>query len=477
MSRSSPQTSSCARRGTGRGPIGIEPALTGLRCLVDACNETGDLYGHAAEPTYQEQTFPTIDEAEEAAVREDGGPASPEPNVNGRARRHQAARCRQADPGETCPVRLRGERVLSEGCRDGAYPDLAPVVPASYTADQVRERLGDQFGPAGDALDDRRHLHREHHVRLEPAEDPGRQDRQVDHEFRENKAQQEKSSWDAGVKSFKFALGIDPMTGSTQRGWRIVAGTDASGIRVLDGMQSQSILSKFSEDPAVWDQLIGKMQDIRNAAARSDLGFIAASVFSVHGTRTGKPRWTPDSSTSPMRSTREIPWSRPVPQPRGQPAPRRRAGRPRPDATQGQVPEPVPCRDGLPDQGRNKVPHNEDCAGDDEPHPRAPAKHQPPAAARRHSTDEHHEHGTEALTRRREHSRSPAAASVPAALRGSTCPKCRTSASAPMSWGAKAFLRGVVPGPGPRHPQDSREFSVTIAFLASSATCGSATTS
>ncbi|MFF3933236.1 inositol polyphosphate kinase family protein [Streptomyces hirsutus] len=245
-----------------------------------------------AEPTYQEQTFPTIDEAEEAAVREGRRSTSPEPNVNqgghGGIRPLGAARQILEKPAPFDSV----ENEFYRRIRDGAYPDLAPVVPASYTADQVRERLGDQLdAPAGDALDDRRHIYIENIT--SDLSQPKTLDAKIGRSttsYRENKAQQEKSSWDAGVKSFKFALGIDPMTGSTQRGWRIVAGTDASGIRVLDGMQSQSILSKFSEDPAVWDQLIGKMQDIRNAAARSDLGFIAASVFSVHGTQNGETK-------------------------------------------------------------------------------------------------------------------------------------------------------------------------------------------
>ncbi len=67
---------------------------------------------------------------------------------------------------------------------------------------------------------------------------------------------------------------------------RSAAPTRAS--RLITGIQSQKILSKFSDDPAVWDQLITKMQDIRTAAHNSDIGFIASSVFSVTGTKEGE---------------------------------------------------------------------------------------------------------------------------------------------------------------------------------------------
>ncbi|MEU3101261.1 inositol polyphosphate kinase family protein [Streptomyces griseoflavus] len=241
--------------------------------------------------TYEERTFPTIAEAEAAAALEGRRSASPEPNVNqgghGGIRPLGAARQILEKPAPYDNV----ENEFYRRVRAGEYPQFTPVVPASYTAEQVRAALGDQLSPAESAaLDDRRNIYIENITA--GLDGPKTLDTKIGRSttsYRENRAQQDKSVLEAGFKSFKFVF-ADLATGSTGRGWRVVAGSDASGNRVLDGAQSAEILSRFSDDPAVWDGLITRMQAIKDAAQNSDLGFVAASVFSVHGTSNGETR-------------------------------------------------------------------------------------------------------------------------------------------------------------------------------------------
>ncbi|CAM5461895.1 inositol polyphosphate kinase family protein [Streptomyces pilosus] len=244
-----------------------------------------------ADFTYEEQTFPTIAEAEAAAAREGRRSASPEPNVNqgghGGIRPLGDARQILEKPAPYDAV----ENEFYRRVRAGEYPHFTPVVPASYTAEQVRAALGDELSPADSAaLDDRRNIYIENITAgLDGQKTLDTKIGRSTTSYRENRAQQDKSVMEAGFKSFKFVF-ADLATGSTGRGWRVVAGSDASGNRVLDGAQSSEILSRFSDDPAVWDGLITRMQAIRDAAQNSDLGFVAASVFSVHGTQNGETR-------------------------------------------------------------------------------------------------------------------------------------------------------------------------------------------
>ncbi|MBQ0827499.1 inositol polyphosphate kinase family protein [Streptomyces tagetis] len=245
-----------------------------------------------AEPTYREEAFPSIDEAEAAAVGEGRRSASPEPDVNqgghGGIRALGDARRILEKPAPYDSV----ENEFYRRVRAGEYPEFTPVVPASYTADQVRGMLGGELSAAESAgLDDGNCVYLQNITSdLDQAKTLDTKIGRSTTSYRENRAQQDKSAWDAGLKSFKFVFGADLVTGSTLRGWRVVAGTDAGGNRLLDGMQSQQILSRFSDDPAVWDRMIGKMKEIRTAADSSELGFVAASVFSVHGTRNGETR-------------------------------------------------------------------------------------------------------------------------------------------------------------------------------------------
>ncbi|MFF3326372.1 inositol polyphosphate kinase family protein [Streptomyces sp. NPDC002889] len=165
--------------------------------------------------------------------------------------------------------------------RQGRYPHLTPVVPASYTADQVRYRQPQVTEP----LDDRTHVYFENIAQG----DVKKLDTKVGDKTssrRELMEQHDMSRTGAALKEIKLSI-ADLATGSSQRGWRVVGGTDAPESRLRAGMNSQDILRSFSEDPQVWDQLIGKMEAIRAAAQQTDIGFIASSVFSVHGNHNG----------------------------------------------------------------------------------------------------------------------------------------------------------------------------------------------
>ncbi|MEU4173279.1 inositol polyphosphate kinase family protein [Streptomyces sp. NPDC026665] len=241
--------------------------------------------------TTNEISYASDDEAERSALREGRRSTSPsERNVN------------QGGHGGITPLGQNGE-ILQKGAPYGSvehefyervraakYPHFTPVVPASYTADEVRARLrGKLSAVQRNGLDDRQNIYIENITSA--LVDSKTLDTKIGKSttsYRENLEQHDKGRWAAGTKALKFAIGVDPATGSTFRGWRAVGGTDAGKSRLITGMQSQKILSKFSEDPAVWDQLITKMQHIRTAAHNSDIGFIASSVFSVSGTREGK---------------------------------------------------------------------------------------------------------------------------------------------------------------------------------------------
>ncbi|MFI2350844.1 hypothetical protein ACH492_28210 [Streptomyces sp. NPDC019443] len=165
--------------------------------------------------------------------------------------------------------------------RANDYPQLTAVVPASYTADQVREHQ--QLTPDEVAIvDDRTHVFFENIAQG----DVKKLDTKIGAQsssFRELKAQHGMSSAAAALKSIKLSI-ADLSTGSVKRGWRVVGGDDARDSRLRSGIESQSILRKFSDEPQVWDQLIGKMEGIRDAAQQTDIGFVASSVFSVQGT-------------------------------------------------------------------------------------------------------------------------------------------------------------------------------------------------
>ncbi|MFD7291100.1 inositol polyphosphate kinase family protein [Streptomyces sp. NPDC059863] len=242
--------------------------------------------------TTNEVSYASDDEAERSALREGRRSTSPSPerNVN------------QGGHGGITPLGPNGE-ILQKGAPQGSvenefyervrgdkYPHFTPVVPASYTADEVRARLGDSLSSAQlNGLDDRENIYIENITSgLDESKTLDTKIGKSTTSYRENLEQHEKGRWAAGTKALKFAIGVDPATGSTFRGWRAVGGTDAGESRLINGIQSQGILSKFSEDPAVWDQLITKMEDIRAAADNSDIGFIASSVFSVTGTREGE---------------------------------------------------------------------------------------------------------------------------------------------------------------------------------------------
>ncbi len=182
------------------------------------------------------------------------------------------------------------ENEFYERVRAAVYPHFTPVVPASYTADEVRTRLGGSLTSAQlNGLDDRQNIYIENITSgLDDSKTLDTKIGKSTTSYRENLEQHDKGRWASGTKALKFAIGVDPATGSTFRGWRAVGGTDAGESRLITGIQSQKILSKFSDDPAVWDQLITKMQDIRTAAHNSDIGFIASSVFSVTGTKEGE---------------------------------------------------------------------------------------------------------------------------------------------------------------------------------------------
>ncbi|UXX93880.1 hypothetical protein N7U49_20760 [Streptomyces sp. AD2-2] len=242
--------------------------------------------------TANEISYASDDEAERSALREGRRSTSPSPerNVN------------QGGHGGITPLGPNGE-ILQKGAPQGSvenefyervraavYPHFTPVVPASYTADEVRTRLGGSLTSAQlNGLDDRQNIYIENITSgLDDSKTLDTKIGKSTTSYRENLEQHDKGRWASGTKALKFAIGVDPATGSTFRGWRAVGGTDAGESRLITGIQSQKILSKFSDDPAVWDQLITKMQDIRTAAHNSDIGFIASSVFSVTGTKEGE---------------------------------------------------------------------------------------------------------------------------------------------------------------------------------------------
>ncbi|MEU6058864.1 inositol polyphosphate kinase family protein [Streptomyces sp. NPDC047097] len=175
--------------------------------------------------------------------------------------------------------------------RQGDYPGIEQVVPASYTAAQVRDILGGELSPTESAgLDDRTSVYIENITSgLDPVKTLDTKIGSSTTSFRENLAQQGKSFVGAGWKYMTFVF-TDRATGSSDRGWRVVAGSDAAGNRLTDSWNSRQILRDFSDKPEVWEQLISKMEAIRDAAKASHLGFIASSVFSVHGTEDGKTK-------------------------------------------------------------------------------------------------------------------------------------------------------------------------------------------
>lgn len=169
--------------------------------------------------------------------------------------------------------------------RQGAYPHMTPVVPTSYTAQQVRELQPQLTAQEKASLDDQTHVFFENMAQG----DVKKLDVKVGNKTssrRELHEQHGMSSAAAAWKEMKLSV-VDWATQSSDRGFRVVGGDDAPDNRLKAGRESMETLRKFSDDPHVWDQLIGKMEEIRNAAQQSDLGFIASSVFSVQGTHDG----------------------------------------------------------------------------------------------------------------------------------------------------------------------------------------------
>lgn len=252
------------------------------------------------EITYVEVEFPTDDEAERAALSaaESSAPSSPEGSPRGGSPEPQMNQgghggfvvlgAENQFFGKPAP-RMGVEHQVYDRLREGAYPEWDGLAPEPRTAQEVRDELGDQLTPAQSAaLDD------ENYVYLRNKTSGLQNVKMLDTKigpstvsYRENRAQQGKTRGEAASKTFRLSIGADLATGSAFRGWRVVAGTDGYQNRLLTGIQSKNILSRFSDDPQVWDQLIDKMQRIRDAAAKSELGLIAASVLTVTGTRDG----------------------------------------------------------------------------------------------------------------------------------------------------------------------------------------------
>ncbi|MGI5401186.1 inositol polyphosphate kinase family protein [Streptomyces sp. CA-135486] len=169
--------------------------------------------------------------------------------------------------------------------RQGEYPLMTPVVPTSYTAQQVRDLQPRLTAEQAASLNDQTHVYFENMAQG----DMKKLDAKVGDKTssrRELTEQHGMSSAAAAWKEMKLSV-VDWATKSAERGWRVVGGDDAPDSRLKAGRESMETLRQFSDDPQVWKEVIGKMEGIRNAAEQSDLGFIASSVFSVQGTRDG----------------------------------------------------------------------------------------------------------------------------------------------------------------------------------------------
>ncbi|MFG2956025.1 inositol polyphosphate kinase family protein [Streptomyces sp. NPDC048291] len=175
------------------------------------------------------------------------------------------------------------ENEFYERVRNGEYPAMQGVVPQTYTAEQVRNALQNDLDDTQKAaLDDKKYVYMENIANVQQKKVLDMKIGSQTTSYRDNTEQQGKSAPEAVVKSIKLKF-FDIATGSATRNWRVVAGDDANSNRTLAGMKSEKILSKFSDDPAVWQQMVDKMKGIRDAVKTTDIGLVASSVFTVSG--------------------------------------------------------------------------------------------------------------------------------------------------------------------------------------------------
>ncbi|MFF5143304.1 inositol polyphosphate kinase family protein [Streptomyces sp. NPDC013157] len=176
------------------------------------------------------------------------------------------------------------ENEFYQRVRNGDYPAMRGVVPETYTADQVRTTLKDDLNEGQKAaLDDKKYVYMENIANVQQKKILDMKVGSQTTSYKDNTAQQGKDAPEAILKSIKLKF-FDIATGSAVRNWRVVAGDDANSSRTLTGMNSEKILSKFSDDPAVWQQMVDKMKGIRDAVKTTDIGLVASSVFTVSGT-------------------------------------------------------------------------------------------------------------------------------------------------------------------------------------------------
>ncbi|MFJ8489762.1 inositol polyphosphate kinase family protein [Streptomyces sp. NPDC094038] len=179
------------------------------------------------------------------------------------------------------------ENEFYDRVRNGDYPAMTGVVPKTYTADQVRTMLGDQLTEKQKAgLDDKESVFMENVANVPDKKLLDMKIGSSTTSYVDNTQQQGKKPFEAAIKSIKLKF-VDIGTLSATRNWRVVAGDDASNSRGMTGFNSKQILGRFSDDPAVWQQMVGKMKDIRDAVKTTDIGLVASSVFTVKGTANG----------------------------------------------------------------------------------------------------------------------------------------------------------------------------------------------
>ncbi|MEV5952623.1 inositol polyphosphate kinase family protein [Streptomyces sp. NPDC051987] len=179
------------------------------------------------------------------------------------------------------------ENEFYQRVRDGQYPAMQGVVPKTYTADEVRNLLKDDLDDTQKAaLDDKKFVYMENIANLQQKKVLDMKIGPQTTSYVDNTKQQGKTTGEAVLKSIKLKF-VDVLTDSAKRNWRVVAGDDAAKSRIKSGRNSEEILSKFSDDPEVWKQMVAKMKDIRDAVKTTDIGLVASSVFTVKGTANG----------------------------------------------------------------------------------------------------------------------------------------------------------------------------------------------
>ncbi|MFE3866446.1 inositol polyphosphate kinase family protein [Streptomyces goshikiensis] len=165
------------------------------------------------------------------------------------------------------------ERRFYADMRAGEYPALEGVVPNSYTAQQVQAMDG-QHGKGNDST----------HVYIDNLTFSMKMPRVLDIKLGKSTASKQElftsmSKADAWIKKMKLKA-ADMVTGSSDRGYRAVAGTGLKGkSRRSIGRETEQILQRISEQPSIYDVLVEKLTQAREAARNSGLAFIAASVL------------------------------------------------------------------------------------------------------------------------------------------------------------------------------------------------------